>query len=75
MNDIRDITLGEVYRKLEDMDERHTRDLGELVTQTKLTNGRVNRHAVAIAVIQWAVALVGAVAVAALGVVLDKVFG
>lgn len=74
MNDIHDITLGEVYRKLEDMDQRHTQELGKLVTQTTLTNGRVNRHAVALAVLQWALALVGAIATAALGVVLNKVF-
>lgn len=58
-----DVTLGEVYRKLCDVHE-----------QTVLTNGRVNRHEAAIAVLQWAVGLVGVSALAVFGAMLAKVW-
>ena len=64
MGDQQDVTLGEVYRKLCDVHE-----------QTTITNGRVNKHDSAIAVLNWAVMLVGAAALAALGAVLKKVLG
>ena len=64
MSDQQDVTLGEVYRKLCDVHE-----------QTTITNGRVNKHDSAIAVLNWAVMLVGAAALAALGAVLKKVLG
>lgn len=61
MADQQDVTLGEVYRKLCAVHE-----------QTVLTNGRVNRHEAAIAVLQWAVGLVGVVALAVFGSLLAK---
>lgn len=65
MSEVKDdfITLGEVYRKLCDVHE-----------QTVLTNGRVNKHEAAIAVLQWAVGLVGVVALAIAGAALAKVW-
>ncbi len=59
-----DVTLGEVYRKLCDVH-----------AQTVLTNGRVNKHESAIAVLQWAVGLVGVAAIAIFGALLKKVWG
>ena len=61
MNDQQNVTLGEVYRKLCAVHE-----------QTVLTNGRVNRHEAAIAVLQWALGLVGVTALAAFGALLSK---
>lgn len=63
MGDQQDVSLGEVYRKLCDVHE-----------QTVLTNGRVNKHEAAIAVLQWAVGLVGVVAVAVFGTLLSKLW-
>lgn len=63
MGEQQDVTLGEVYRKLCDVHE-----------QTKLTNGRVNAHDSAIAVLRWAVGLVGVASLAAFGALLAKVF-
>ncbi len=68
-----DITTGEVYRKLEDMDRRYTLSFSELWEQTSKTNGRVSRHDVALGIHWWAIGLVGAAALTALGVVLAKV--
>ena len=59
--DTQEVTLGEVYRKLCAVHE-----------QTVLTNGRVNRHESAIAVLQWAVGLVGVVSLALFVAVLSK---
>lgn len=58
-----DVTLGEVYRKLCDVHE-----------QTVLTNGRVNKHEAAIAVLQWAIGLVGVASLAVFGAMLAKVW-
>ena len=58
-----DVTLGEIWRKLCDVHE-----------QTVITNGRVNGHQSAIAVLQWAVGLVGVVALAVFGALLSKVW-
>ena len=63
MSDDQQVTLGEVYRKLCAVHE-----------QTVITNGRVNRHESAIAVLQWAVGLVGVVALAVFGALLAKVW-
>jgi len=71
---VNDITLGEVFRKLQDMDERHTADLEELKTQTKLTNGRVNKHDVTLGILWWGMGLIGSVAMLALGAWLSQVF-
>jgi hypothetical protein len=57
------VTLGEVYRKLCAVHE-----------QTVITNGRVNRHEAAIAVLQWAIGLVGVAALAVFGAMLAKVW-
>ena len=64
MGDQQDVTLGEVYRKLCDVHE-----------QTTITNGRVTKHDSAIAVLQWAVGLVGVAALAVFGALLAKVLG
>lgn len=64
MGDQQDVTLGEIWRKLCDVHD-----------QTTITNGRVNKHDSAIAVLNWAVMLVGLAALAALGAVFNKVFG
>ena len=63
MSDDQQVTLGEVYRKLCAVHE-----------QTVLTNGRVNRHESAIAVLQWAVGLVGVASLAVFGAMLAKVW-
>ena len=61
MSDQQDVTLGEVYRKLCAVHD-----------QTVLTNGRVNKHDVAIGVLQWAVGLVGLASLAAFGALVAK---
>ena len=58
-----DVTLGEVYRKVCAVHD-----------QTVLTNGRVNRHEAAIAVLQWSVGLVGVVSLALFAAFLGKVW-
>lgn len=63
MSTQQDVTIGEVYRKLCEVHE-----------QTVLTNGRVNKHEAAIAVLQWAVGLVGVAALAVFGAMLAKVW-
>ena len=61
--DTQEVTLGEVYRKLCDVHE-----------QTVMTNGRVNKHEAAIAVLQWATGLIGVAALAMFGAMLAKVW-
>lgn len=58
-----EVTLGEVYRKVCAVHD-----------QTVLTNGRVNKHEAAIAVLQWAIGLVGVAALTIFGTVLAKVW-
>lgn len=43
MRDSNDVTLGELYRRLCDIDERHSAQLGDIMDQAKLTNGRTTR--------------------------------
>lgn len=62
MSEQNDVTLGEVYRKLCAVHD-----------QTVLTNGRVNKHEAAIAVLQWAVGLVGVGSLALFVAVLRKI--
>lgn len=69
------MTIGEVYRRLEDMDGRHSTDLAEIKTQVKATNGRVNKHDVSIGQLRWAIGVIGAVALTILGAVLAWVTG
>jgi hypothetical protein len=38
-----DVTIGEVYRKLTDIDERHSAQLKSIDDQARLTNGRMTR--------------------------------
>jgi hypothetical protein len=38
-----DVTLGEVFRRLIDIDKRHGDQLDEIVQQAKITNGRTAR--------------------------------
>jgi len=38
-----DVTVGEVFRRLIDMDERHSAQLTSIESQARLTNGRVAR--------------------------------
>ena len=64
MEDQQDVTLGEVYRKVCDVHE-----------QTTLINGRVNKHEAAIAVLQWAVGLVGVASLAIFGILLSRLWG
>ena len=64
MSDQRDVSLGEIWRKLCDVHE-----------QTVITNGRVNKHEAAIAVLQWAIGLLGVAALAIFGALLSKVWG
>ena len=64
MSDSQDVSLGEIWRKLCDVHE-----------QTVITNGRVNKHEAAIAVLQWAIGLLGVAALAIFGALLSKVWG
>jgi hypothetical protein len=41
--DINEVTTGELYRRLCDMDERHGATLADISTQVRLTNGRTTR--------------------------------
>ena len=63
MSDASEVSLGEVYRKL-----------CEVHDQTVRTNGRVNRHEAAIAVLQWATGLIGVAALAMFGAMVAKVW-
>lgn len=44
MSDSQEITLGEVYRRLEDMDERHGGSLDRIVTHLGTLNSKVATH-------------------------------
>lgn len=59
-----DVTLGEVYRVLL-----------QVRAQTTITNGRLREAERTISVHTWAIGLVGAVAVALLGLLLAKAVG
>jgi len=68
-----EISTGEVFRKLEDMDARYTKAFDEIWRQVKLTNGRVNKHDVTIGILWWALGLVGGVAMLAMGALIARV--
>ncbi|HYC00453.1 MAG TPA: hypothetical protein VEC57_15050 [Candidatus Limnocylindrales bacterium] len=38
-----DVTIGEIHRRLVDIDERHSHQLNEIATQVRITNGRTTR--------------------------------
>ncbi len=63
MSDQSEVTLGEVYRKVCQVHE-----------QTVKTNGRVNGHDASIAVLQWAIGLVGVASLALFAAMLSKVW-
>lgn len=44
MSESQEITLGEVYRRLEDMDERHGGSLDRIVTHLGTLNSKVATH-------------------------------
>ena len=56
-----EISTGEVYRKLEDMDARHSAAFTSIHVRLDTLNGRTRANEVAIAVLRWGFGLGGAI--------------